>query len=169
MVAGWPWGGSALNFHIIRFADVLLWKAEALIELGRQDEAVAPINRVRERAKNSQYVLNWNNTSATDYAANYKIELYQPGVNVTWTQEFARQALRFERKLELALEGERFFDLVRWGVADQVLNNEYFAKEKTLRTYLQNAQFVKGRDEYFPIPQAQINFSGGLYQQNPGY
>jgi hypothetical protein len=169
MVKGWPWGGSALNFDIIRFADVLLWKAEALIELGRQDEAVSLINRVRERAKNSKYVLAWNNSSATDYAAKYKLGLYQPGVNCTWTQEYARKALRFERKLELAMEGERFFDLVRWGVADQVLNQEYFPREKTLRTYLKDSRFVKGRDEYFPIPQAQINFSGDLYKQNPGY
>lgn len=169
MIKGWPWGGSALNHQVIRYADVLLWKAEALIELGRQEEAVALINRVRARAKNSQYVLAWNNSGPADYAANYKIELYQPGVNVVWTQDFARQALRFERKLELALEGERFFDLVRWGVADQVLNTEYFPKEKTLRTYLVNARFIKGRDEYFPIPQAQINFSAGLYKQNPGY
>lgn len=169
MVKGWPWGGSALNFEIIRYADVLLWKAEALIELGRQDEAVSLINQVRARAKNSKYVLAWNNTSPTDYAANYKIELYQPGVNCTWTQDYARKALRFERKLELAMEGERFFDLVRWGIADQVLNQEYFPKEKQLRTYLKDSRFVKGRDEYFPIPQAQINFSGGLYKQNPGY
>ena len=169
MVKGWPWGGSALNFQIIRYADVLLWKAEALIELGRQEDAVSLINQVRARAKNSKYVLAWNNTSPTDYAANYQIGFYQPGVNVTWTQEFARRALRFERKLELAMEGERFFDLVRWGVADQVLNQEYFPKEKNLRTYYRNSQFVKGRDEYFPIPQTQINFSGGLYAQNPGY
>ncbi|WP_106831270.1 RagB/SusD family nutrient uptake outer membrane protein [Parabacteroides pacaensis] len=169
MVKGWPWGGSALNFQIIRYADVLLWKAEALIELGRYNEALPLINTVRERAKNSRYVLAWNNTSDTDYAAAYKIEPYQPGVNCTWTQEYARQALRFERKLELAMEGERFFDLVRWGIADKVLNDEYFAKEKEVRDYLKNAKFVKGRDEYFPIPQAQINFSGGLYKQNPGY
>jgi hypothetical protein len=169
MVKGWPWGGSALNFDIIRYADVLFWKAEALIELGRQNEAVDLINQVRERAKNSKYVLAWNNTDDTDYAANYKIELYQPGVNCTWTQEFARKALRFERKLELAMEGERFFDLVRWGVAAHVLNNEYFLKEKSLRTYLQNSTFVAGRDEYFPIPENQIDFSAGLYQQNPGY
>ncbi len=169
MVKGWPWGGSALNFTIIRYADVLLWKAEALIELGRQDEAVSLINEVRTRVKNSKYVLAWNNTSATDYAANYEIATYQPGVNCVWTQDYARKALYFERKLELAMEGERFFDLVRWGIADQVLNQEYFAKEKQLRTYYKDAQFVKGRDEYFPIPQAQINFSGGLYKQNPGY
>lgn len=169
MVKGFPWGGSALNFCIIRYPDVLLWKAEALIELGRQMEAVSLINETRTRAGNSKYVLAWNNTSSTDYAARYTITTYQPGVNCNWTQDYARKALRFERKLEFAMEGERFFDLVRWGVAEQVLNEEYFAKEKNLRTYLQNAKFVKGRDEYFPIPQAQINFSGGLYKQNPGY
>lgn len=169
MVKGFPWGGSSLNFHIIRFADVLLWKAEALIELNRQDEALPLINRVRARAKNSKYVTAFGSANPTDYAAKYTIDAYKPGENANWTNAYAREALRFERKLELALEGERFFDLVRWGSADQVLNAEYFAKEKLLRTYLQNARFVKGRDEYFPIPQPQINFSGGLYQQNPGY
>lgn len=169
LVKGWPWGGSSLNFQVIRFADVLLWKAEALIELGRQTEALPLINAIRMRARNSKYVLAWNNTSSTDYAAKYKINAYQDGVNCSWTQDFARKALRFERKLELAMEGERFFDLVRWGVAEQVLNNEYFAKEKGIRDYLKNAKFVKGRDEYFPIPQNQINYSAGLYSQNPGY
>src|SRR5665648_4696 len=169
LVKGWPWGGSSLNYQVIRYADVLLWKAEALIELGRQTEALPLINAVRNRAKNSKYVLAWNNSSPTDYAANYTINGYQDGVNCTWNQAFARKALHFERKLELAMEGERFFDLVRWGVADQVLNNEYFAKEKTIRQFLQNAQFVTGRDEYFPIPQNQINYSAGLYKQNPGY
>lgn len=169
LVKGWPWGGSSLNYQIIRYADVLLWKAEALIELNRSTEAIPLINAVRNRAKNSKYVLAWNNTSATDYAANYKISTYQDGVNCTWTQSYARKALRFERKLELAMEGERFFDLVRWGAADQVLNSEYFVKEKTIHQFLQNAHFVKGRDEYFPIPQNQINYSAGLYSQNPGY
>ena len=169
LVKGWPWGGSSLNYQIIRYADVLLWKAEALIELNRSAEALPLINAVRNRAKNSKYVLAWNNTSATDYAANYKISTYVDGLNCTWNQAFARKALRFERKLELAMEGERFFDLVRWGAADQVLNTEYFAKEKTIHQFLQNAHFVKGRDEYFPIPQNQINYSAGLYSQNPGY
>ena len=169
MVKGFPWGGSALNYCIIRFADVLLWKAEALVELGRQNEALPLVNQIRTRAKNSRYVLAWNNQTPTSYAANYKIETYQQGVNTNWTQDFARKAVRFERKLELALEGERFFDLVRWGIADQVLNTEYFPKEKLLRTYMANSSFKKNKDEYFPIPQAQINFSGGLYVQNPGY
>jgi len=169
LVKGWPWGGSALNYQVIRYADVLLWKAEALIELGRQAEALPLINAIRTRAKNSKYVLAWNNASSTDYAAKYNISAYQDGVNCAWTQAFARKALRFERKLELAMEGERFFDLVRWGIADQTLNTEYFAKEKVLRDFLRNAHFVKGRDEYFPIPQNQINFSAGLYSQNPGF
>src|SRR5699024_1630470 len=129
MVNGWTWGDSALNFQIIRYADVLLWKAEALIELGRHEEARLIINRIRERAKNSAYVLAWDNANDTDYAANYNIEPYPAGAY--WTQEYARKALRFERKLELAMEGERFFDLVRWGVAEEVLN-KYFAKEEEL-------------------------------------
>lgn len=169
MVQGWPWGGSALNWLNIRYADVLLWKAEALIELGREDEALPIINRIRERAKNSKYVLKWNNVSNTDYAANYNIGLYEDGVNCAWTQEYARQALRYERRLELAMEGERFFDLVRWGIVSDVLNNQYFPKEKTLRTYYSKSEFVTGRDEYFPIPQNQMDFAGEKYTQNPKY
>lgn len=166
MVKGWPWGASALNFQIIRYADVLLWKAEALIELGRQNEALPLINQVRKRAKNSNYVKKLN--SAVN-AANYVIDEYKDGVNCNWTQEYARKALRFERKLELAMEGERFFDLVRWGVAAETIN-DYISTEKVLRTYFNDeTRFTAGKDEYFPIPQAQINFSGGLYQQNPGY
>ena len=80
----------------------------------------------------------------------------------------ATKALRFERRLELAMEGSRFFDLVRWGVADQVLN-QYFEKEKLLREYYSIAHFAKNRDEYCPIPQQQINWSKGLYVQNAGY
>jgi hypothetical protein len=75
--------------------------------------------------------------------------------------------------LELAMEGHRFFDLVRWGIADQEINN-YLLKEKTYRSYLNNAQFKKGVHEYFPISQSQIDLSAGpdgipKLKQNPGY
>lgn len=163
MHAGWPWGASQLNWQIIRYADLLLYKAEALIELGTDlDEARQLINRVRERAKNSAYVKSFNDPSKD--AANYKIGLY-PAEG--WTQDYARKALRTEMRLEKALEGERYFDLVRWGIAKDVMT-KYFAAEKDTRIYYQNAAFETG-EEYFPIPVNQYNFSGGKYTQNPGY
>ncbi len=164
MISGWPWGASSLNWQIIRFADVLLWKAEALIEGdGDLNEARELINQVRQRAMNSKYAKDWNDPEK--YAANYKIGLY-PAEG--WTKDYAKEALYFENKLEKAMEGERFFDLVRWGIAEKVLN-DYFSVEKTKRSYYKDARFTSGKDEYFPVPQAQINFSGGLYKQNAGY
>jgi hypothetical protein len=161
---GWPCGASALNWQLIRYADLLLYKAEALIEIGGSglEEARALINRVRTRAMNSDYVKDFYDP--TKDAANYKIGLYPASV---WNQDYARQALRTEMRLEKAMEGERFFDLVRWGIAKETMNN-YFAAEKDNRIYYQNASFETG-EEYFPVPVAQYNFSGGIYVQNPGY
>lgn len=160
-----PFYANAKNKIIIRYADVLLWKAEALIELGRQNEAIPLINQLRTRAKNSTSLLKLANGN---FESNFKIDTYQPGVNCTWTQDFARQALRWERRLEFAMEGERFFDLVRWGIADTYLN-AYFQTEKAKRAYLKDALFTKNRDEYLPIPLNQIKFSHNLYIQNNGY
>jgi hypothetical protein len=160
-----PFFGSSKNIDVIRYADVILWRAEALIELGRHDEALPLINMIRDRAANS--------TGRTKHAdgtdpSNYRISQYVDGVNINWTQDNAREALRWERRLEFAMEGPRFFDLVRWGIAAETLNG-YLDKEKTRRTFLSSAQFTKGRDEYYPIPQREIDFTKGLYQQNPGY
>jgi tetratricopeptide (TPR) repeat protein len=157
-----PFMSSTKNIALIRYADVLLWRAEALIELGRHAEALPLINQIRERAQNSTGLLV---SSAGQPVSNYAISLYN---SASWTQEYARQALRFERRLEFAMEGFRFFDLVRWGIAAPYMNN-YFAVEKTKRQYLQDAQFTAGRDEYLPIPLNQINYSKGLYKQNPGW
>lgn len=163
MYQGWPWGASQLNWQIIRYADLLLYKAEALIEIGENlDEARTLINRVRERAMNSSYVKDFNDPSKD--AANYKIGLYPAS---SWTQDYARQALRTEMRLEKALEGERYFDLVRWGIAKETMT-AYFEAEKDTRIYYQNATFKSG-EEYYPIPVAQYNFSMGKYTQNPGY
>lgn len=161
---GWPWGASGLNWQLIRYADLLLYKAEALIEIGGEglDEARQLINRVRSRAQRSAYVKDFNDSSKD--AANYKIGLY-PAAG--WNQDYARKALRTEMRLEKAMEGERFFDLVRWGIAKETMN-AYFAAEKDNRIYYQNATFDTG-EEYFPVPVAQYNFSGGKYVQNPGY
>ncbi len=161
---GWPWGASALNWQLIRYADLLLYKAEALIEMGGDglEEARGLINSIRERAMNSAYVKDFNDPSKD--AAHYKIGLY-PAEG--WTQDYARQALRTEMRLEKAMEGERFYDLVRWGIAKETMN-KYFDAEKDNRVYYQNAAFDTG-EEYFPVPVAQYNFSGGIYVQNPGY
>ena len=160
-----PFYGSSKNIDIIRYADVLLMKAEALIELGRQDEALPLINLIRTRAKNS--TGRTKKLDGTD-PSNYQISEYSDGVNISWTQDNARKAMQWERRLEFAMESPRFFDLVRWGIAEPTLN-AYLAKEKTIRAFLVSAVFTKGRDEYYPIPQREINFTKGLYVQNPGY
>ncbi len=160
-----PFIGSSKNWEIIRYADVLLWKAEALIELNRSLEALPLINQIRARANNSRNLLKMADGSAV---SNYNVQLYQPGVNSNWTQANAREALRFERRLEFATEGYHFFDLVRWGIAAQTMN-AYFTTEKQRVAHLNDARFTRGRDEYFPIPLNQINFSAGLYKQNNGW
>ena len=146
----------SLNTVIIRYADVLLWKAEALIELDRWDEALPIINQLRERAANS--------TGRLNNASLYRIGSYDSFAS----KEDARRALRWERRLELGLEGHRFFDLVRWGVAKETLD-QYFEVEQGRNAYLQDARFTKNKHEYLPIPNQQINLSGGIYVQNPGY
>ena len=160
-----PFYGNTKARIIVRLADVMLYKAEALIEIGRLAEALPLINDLRTRAANSTARLKMENGS---FISSYNVKPYTPGVNIVWDQVNARKALRFERRLEMALEGERFFDLIRWGVADQVIN-DYFNTEKPTRSIYQGARFTKGRDEYLPIPQNQIFFSEGLYVQNPGY
>lgn len=158
----WPYL-NALNFYIIRYADVLLWRAEAAIETGDLETGRTYINTVRNRAKNSEYVKTLDGTKA---AANYKVDTYPTPFQ---SKDDAIRTLRTERRLEMAHEGIRFFDLVRWGVADQVINT-YLDKEKTFRSHLQNAHFTKGVNEYFPIPQSMIDICGEeVIKQNPGY
>lgn len=166
MFVGWPWGASQLNWQIIRYAQVLLWRAEALVELGDDaslEEARQIINRIRKRAQESPCVKDFKDPSKP--AANYLIGLY-PAEG--WTQAYARKAVRFETRLEMAMEGDRFFDLVRWGEAATVMNN-YINKEQNRRVYYKGARFTSGKDEYLPVPVAQYNFSEGNYVQNPGY
>jgi hypothetical protein len=155
-----PWHANSKNNIIIRYADVLLMRAEAMIEKGDYAAALPLINQVRNRAKVS--------TGLIGFATNLNIQAYVDGVNCVWSQDFARQALRWERRLEFAMEGSRFFDLVRWGITDSVMNN-YYLREASVRTHYQGAQFTKNKNEYVPVPIQQINFSKGIYQQNYGF
>ncbi len=158
----WPYV-NALNYYIIRYGEVLLWRAEAAVELGELEEARSLVNQIRNRAKNSAYV---QTLDGSDDAANYKIELYPN----TWNnQTEARKAVRMESRLELALEGHRFFNLVRWKIADEVIS-DYLEVEKTRRTHLSNAAFKARKNEYWPIPQAYIDgVENDLITQNNGY
>ena len=157
----WTNGVVASNYSMIRFADVLLWSAEAEVEVGSLEKARTLVNLVRARAANP---ASWVSGSP----ATYSVGLYASFPS----QDVARTAVRFERRLELAMEGHRFFDLVRWGIAATTLN-AYIAKEKSLRQYLQAATFVAGKSEYFPIPQGEIDQSqvngAPTLKQNPGY
>ena len=154
-----PFVGTSKNIDFIRYADVLLFKAEALIQLNQVDAGVAIINQIRTRAAAS------TQRQIDAGASNvYNVGFYPMGMS----KADAFKALMFERRLEFGMEGPRFFDLVRWGMAEQVLN-AYLTVEKTRKDFLANAQFTAGRDEYYPIPQREIDFTGGLYEQNPGY
>jgi len=160
-----PFFGSSKNIDIIRFDDVLLWQAEAYIQLGEENLALPLINQLRTRAANSTTQTRFADGTAP---SNYRISTYQPGVNCTWTNAYAFQALQFERRMEFGMEGTRFFDLVRWGIAASTLNN-FIAVEKNRFNFLASASFTQGRDEYLPIPQTEINLTHGLYQQNAGW
>jgi len=169
----WTSGITANNYTLIRFADVLLWLAEAEVEAGSLEAARGLVNQVRARAANP---AGWVMDGASP-AANYKIGLY----NTPWTvQANARKAVRFERKLELGMEGHRFFDLVRWGAAAAEVNRmlDYnggvsHPSINNKRGYMASANFTANKNEYFPIPQSQIDRSvtGGVakLKQNPGY
>ena len=163
----WPYV-TAANYIIIRYADVLLWKAEASIELGNLEDGRKYINMVRSRAMHSKYI---QNLAGTANAGNYLIGTYNTPFS---GYKEAITTLREERRVEFALEGQRFFDLVRWHIAGKVLNT-YFEKEKIKRGYLTGAKFVEGKNEYMPIPQNEIDAGPhdsnpkSANTQNPGY
>ncbi|NHE56139.1 RagB/SusD family nutrient uptake outer membrane protein [Cyclobacterium plantarum] len=155
---------SANNYRIMRLGMVILWLAEAEVELGNLERARELVNIIRERAANpAGFVPNAiQGAERNDFtivegepAANYVISTYdQP-----WTDEdVARKAVRMETRLEFAMEGHRFFDLQRWGIAAETMN-EYLEEEATKRTYLGNASFEKGVHEYFPVPLEAIERS----------
>ena len=172
---GWPWGANSLNFMFIRYADILLLKAEALIELATGNnaaedaglvEARTLVNQVRQRAANS-IDGSYTPVDLDPSKADYFVGLYPTDWdgNLYWTKERARLALRMERRLELALEGNRWFDLMRWG-NDYLTKtmNAYMEQESALRSYYQDRS-VSANEIFLPVPQEEIDNSKGLYKQ----
>lgn len=162
--SGWTPGYTANNFMIIRFADVLLMAAECEVEVGSLAKAQEYVNRVRARAANPAGFVK---TAAGVNAANYVVNTY----TIPWAdQATARQAVRFERKLELAMEGQRFYDLVRWGVAETELNAYLAFEIARIPSHFTGAKFTSKQDELLPIPQRQIDLQGkDILKQNQGY
>lgn len=168
------------NVELIRYADVLLMLAEAEVELGNLETARELVNDVRERAGNcaqgpvggpltvpiNDPSINW---------ANYAVGLY----TTVWTDPvLAREAVRRERRLELATEGHRIFDLRRWGVLEETIN-AYRAYEtevtnsvngQTVRiSDLDAAEPVQARHYVFPLPGTEIDLANGNLKQNDGF
>ncbi len=155
----WWAPGFAGNTNLMRFADILLMTAECETEVGSLPKAMEYVNMVRERASHSLVRLP-NNAPA----GNYQMGQYSSFPS----KDFARKAVRYERKLELAMEGHRFFDLVRWGTAATEINT-YIDKEKKRRQQIVGATFDEACDSYFPIPTTQIQLGGGkIVQPNTG-
>ena len=153
-----PWGASSLNYIIIRYADVLLMKAESLIEQNKNlDEARDLINQVRAKAARS-VDASYTPIDCNPMIANYAVGQYSA---TAWNQDYARKAVRHERRVELAMEGLRWFDLLRWGNVVDVVN-KYYQFETAFQPYYSTANLSE--DElYFPIPLNQKDNAGDLY------
>lgn len=197
---GWtPTQLNSANIHLFRYADLLLLLAEAEVEAGSIENARQIVNQIRARAAAGVQgcgVPTAGDDASLDRAealvakypqcagdtriavpiddpsigwANYRIGLYPSFPS----QEYARTAVRYERRLELAMEGHRLFDLRRWGITPDVLN-PYLEVEKTRRSHLAGAASVEDRHSLYPIPTVQIDLSrvaGGEspLTQNPGW
>ena len=153
---------SSMNRIVFRYADVLLMRAEALAQLGQTAEAIALVNQVRKRAADmasASIVSNYPNK----YGVHYAVGMY----NGSYSKEEAMEIVKTERRLELAMESERFFDLVRWGDAATVLNR-YYSEESQKMIFLAGSQFTANKNEYLPVPWEQMAASNGHYTQNCG-
>ncbi len=159
---GWGQQHSGVNYHIMRYADVLLMAAEAAVETNDMATALEYVNQVRSRAKDMTYV---QNLAGNADAANYQIDLYTS----LGDQDNARKAVRFERRLELGMEGHRLFDIRRWANGTTLMN-DYFANEaRVITSFAGKPNAYQSIHDMSPIPITAIDLSGGILTQNPGY
>ena len=160
---GWGEQSAGINYNIMRYADLLLMAAECAVETGDLPKALDYVNQVRSRAVNMTYLK--NHPDDDHFAANYKIEIYSGFPDAS----FARKAVRFERRPELGMEGNRLFDIRRWGNGIQIMN-DYFANEaRTITNFALKANPYLDKHDLFPIPIGAIDQSGGILTQNPSW
>ena len=162
------------NFRMLKFSSVVLWLAECEAELGNLAAAETYVNMIRSRAKTG---------SVQDASVNYVVNPYPAGTFAAKGKDYSMNAIYMENRLEFAMEGHRFFDLVRWGIAAPYLN-KYLAEESksgtdmsgrtyNKRIYLVGRTFAAGKNDYFPLPNDEILNSQKdgkpPLTQNPGY
>ncbi len=173
---------SAKNYHCIRYAEILLMRAEVAIHDGELATAQELINQVRKRAANSVpmaadnevyyaaadmdtptgYTLDdkANGRTVTGTVANYRIGLY----TTPFTQETATTALRREYRAEFGMEGHHWFDLARWGVAAEELNKFRDYENQYINKYTNpyNEKWVT-----YPVPLTELQTAAGRFVQTP--
>ena len=159
LIKGSYWA-SSMNRIVFRYADVLLERAEAYAQLGQTQQAIDLVNQIRTRAAGSTQMI-------AGYPGAYGVKFYITNYKGSYTKDEAVKIVKMERRLELGMESERFFDLVRWGEAATVLN-KYYAEEIPHCAIYGEAHFTANKDEYLPIPFSQISASNGHYTQNIG-
>lgn len=191
LAEGWAGNqGTGINYNLIRFADVILWRAECEVEANQLDAAQADVNLVRNRmAAHPEYWVHTyvDNTDPSKGftntpAANYMIGLYGTVPSTSFTangQAYARAAVYMERQLELAMEGHRFFDLQRYdgifggpmpaGYMTTVLNAYIKADTRISNPVLNGHTFSQNRNELYPVPQKELDIAAGKLKQNAGY
>ncbi len=161
------WQAFAMNDYVFRYTDVMLMRAEALVELGQLSYAREIVNDIRQRAANS---IDKHISYAADQC---EIALYPS--SYFQTKESARQCVRWERRLEMAMENGRYFDLRRWGIASTTLNTffqnakNYEYDGQSYAQYYGDAHYTAGKNEFYPIPYNQLYYIPGLYEQNANY
>ncbi len=159
LIKGSYWA-SSMNRIVFRYADVLLMRAEAYAQLGQTDQAISLVNQIRTRAAQSTQMIG-------NYPSLYGVKFYCTNYRGSYSKADAIRIVKMERRLELGMESERFFDLVRWGDAATVLN-KYYSEEIAHCAIYTAAHFTANKDEYLPIPFEQISASNGKYTQNIG-
>jgi hypothetical protein len=175
---GWATGVNSNNYRAYRYAHILLWRAEVAAETGDLPYATTLVNRIRTRAQ-AEKVMGRCRTFVLSSQTGLKIAANVPAANYlvnTYPATFAnlaaaRTAIYREIRLETAMEGFRHFDLVRWGIASTTIN-AYITQDKAFRSLLGGtspAVFVSPKNDFWPLPQTQLDLQKGVLTQRTGY
>jgi hypothetical protein len=166
------------NYRMYRLANILLWRAEVAVEEGDLQLARSLVNQVRERAKFSSPVMGLCKSYVnlgkdpvvewTQPASNYKVEPWPEGHIAFTSKEEARKAVRMEIRLEFATEGHRFFDLRRWGIDGEVLN-DYIARDSRFRICLSGRVYDPEKHDYWPLPRSAVDEQKGILKQDSSF